>query len=83
MWNHFDNEEERTQNRVEGDNNKMRLFCGAAKPNIGKAVKLLQQYETTATDKYKNATKRYAKKPYATPEIQVREAKFNLNSWSF
>ena len=31
MWNHFDNEEERTQNRVEGDNNKMRLFCGAAK----------------------------------------------------
>ena len=50
----------------------MRLFCGVAKPNIDKAVKLLQQYETTATDKYKNATKKYAKKPYATPEIQVR-----------
>ena len=54
----------------------MRLFCGAAKPNIDKAVKLIQQYETTATDKYKNATKRYAKNPYATPETQVREAKF-------
>ena len=56
----------------------MRLFCGVAKPNIDKAVKLLQQYETTATDKYKNATKRYAKKPYATPEIQAVQRISNL-----
>lgn len=58
MWNHFDNDEERTQNRVEGDNNKMRLHCGADKPNIDKAVKLLQIYDATATEKYKNASKR-------------------------
>ena len=43
MWNHYDNPYERTQNRVEGDNNKMKLYCGAANPNIDKAVRLLQQ----------------------------------------
>jgi len=30
----------------------MKLFCGAAQPNISKAVKLLRQYETTAHEKY-------------------------------
>ena len=30
MWNHYDNYDERTNNRVEGDNNKMKLFCDAA-----------------------------------------------------
>ena len=36
MWNHFDNEGERTNNRVEGDNLRMKKFCGASKPNIDK-----------------------------------------------
>ena len=54
MWNHFDNVYERT-NHVEGDNNKMKLFCGAGNPRIDKAVRLLKQYETTSTDKFKNA----------------------------
>jgi hypothetical protein len=57
MWNHFDNHHERTNNRVEGDNNRMKLFCGAAEPKIDKAVTLLQQYESTASDKYENAKK--------------------------
>jgi hypothetical protein len=26
MWNHWDNHDERTNNRVEGDNNKMKNF---------------------------------------------------------
>ncbi len=56
MWNHFDNIYERTNNHVEGDNNKMKLFCGAANPNVDKAVHLLQQYETTSSDKYKFKT---------------------------
>ncbi len=50
MWNQFDNENERTNNRVEGDNLKMKKFCGASNPNIDKAVRLLQQYEATSTD---------------------------------
>ncbi|CAF0715286.1 unnamed protein product, partial [Brachionus calyciflorus] len=44
--NHYDNDHERTQNRVEGDNNRMKLFCGAANPSINKALRLLQQYES-------------------------------------
>ena len=43
MWNHFDNHDDRTNNRVEGDNNKMKLFRGASDPKIDKATKLLQQ----------------------------------------
>jgi len=38
MWNHFDNDDDRINNIVEGDNNKMRIFCGAAQPDISKAV---------------------------------------------
>lgn len=48
--NHSDNDEERTQNRVEGDNIKIRLFCGAAISNIVKVVKLLQSYKTTTVN---------------------------------
>ena len=76
MWNHFDNHEERTNNRVEGDNNKMKLFCGAADPKIDKAVGLLQQYEVTAKDKYENAKKENAKAPAQKPEVALREANF-------
>ena len=66
MWNHFDNDDDRINNTVEGDNNKMRIFCGAAQPDISKAVRLLRIYETTAHDKYKNAQKKSAhiKKPF-------------------
>jgi len=76
MWNHFDNKYERTNNHVEGDNNKMKLFCGAANPNVDKAVRLLQQYETTSSDKYKNAKKSTAKPPYKRPDQQKRDANF-------
>ena len=45
--NHFDNNHDRTNNRVEGDNNKIKLHCGAAEPKIDKAVELLQTWEVT------------------------------------
>ena len=41
MWNHWDNHNERTNNRVEGD-------------NIDKAVGILQMYELDAREKYLN-----------------------------
>ena len=76
MWNHFDNHDERTNNRVEGDNNKMKLFRGASDPKIDKATKLLQQYETTAKDKYNNAKKENAKAPAQKADVALREANF-------
>ncbi len=33
MWNHYENRYERTNNRAEDDNNKMKLFCGASNPS--------------------------------------------------
>ena len=59
----FDKKQGRTNNRVEGDNNRMKLFCGAADPKIDKAVTLLQHYESTASDKYENAKKADARLP--------------------
>jgi hypothetical protein len=35
MWNHYDNDDDRTNNA------RMKCFCGAANPNIDKAVGLL------------------------------------------
>ena len=39
----------------------MKKFCGAANPNIDKAVDLLRTYEASARDKYLNAKKSTAK----------------------
>ena len=60
MWIHLDNHEERSNNRVDGDNFKMKIF-GAADPQIDKAFGLLRQYEKTARDKYLNAKKQNAR----------------------
>ena len=35
----------------------MKLLWGSAQPEIGEAVTLLRQYETTGNDKYNNAIK--------------------------
>ncbi len=40
----------------------MKLFCGAAHPEIGKAVWLFCQNETTTHAKYKNSQNRTARK---------------------
>jgi len=49
----------RLENRIEGDNARMKCFCGAANPNIDKAVGLLITYdEASARDKYENAKKK-------------------------
>ena len=53
----------------------MKSFCGAADPQIDKAVRLLRQYEKTASDKYLNAKKPNARTPSQRPETSIREAK--------
>ena len=40
FWNHFDTEGPRTNNNVEGYNNKLKLYVGAAKPNIYKILEI-------------------------------------------
>ena len=54
----------------------MKLFCGAADPKIDKAVTLLQQYESTASDKYENAKKADARAPPVKQDVAIREANF-------
>ena len=54
-WNQFENLGKLTNNDVEGDNGKMKCYCGAAKPCINKAVELLQQYDKTSQVKHENA----------------------------
>ena len=41
--------------------NYMNDCCGAAHPDISKAVKLLQGYESKAADKYRNASRKEAR----------------------
>jgi hypothetical protein len=38
-------------NRVEGDNLKMKKYCGASNPNIIKAITLLKVYEAKSHTK--------------------------------
>ena len=76
LWNHFSTRDERTNNRVEGDNGKMKLACGAAKPNIDKAVALLKQFELGAQIKYANGKIPSARAPPQAPDIIRREAEF-------
>ena len=76
MWSHWDNHGDRTNNRVEGDNNRMKLFCGAADPKIDKAIGLLQQYETTVKHKYMNSKKSTAKAPPQRGDDAIRDANF-------
>ena len=42
MWNHWDNHDDRTNNRIEGYNTRMTNYCGASDPKIDKAVNLIK-----------------------------------------
>lgn len=70
MWNHFDNNHDRTNNCVEGANSKIKSFCEATLP--------IQQYESTARDKYFNAKKENAHKSRENNSHFLRNEKFKL-----
>ena len=77
MWNHYDNDDDdRTNNRIQGDNARMKCFCGAANTIIDKAVGLLITYEASARDKYENAKKSNARAPQRNPDVANRETNF-------
>ena len=63
-------------NRVEGDNTKMKSYCGAADPKIHKACHLLRLYESTAFDKYYNAKKPNSKQARVRLEDRLKEERF-------
>jgi hypothetical protein len=78
MWNHYQTDYGRTNNPVEGQNNKMKLYCGAAHPDIFKATKLLRQYESTNSDKFDNAIGANGKSDKQSQETRDRNLLFNL-----
>ena len=55
VWNHFSTEGNRTNNNVEGYNNRLKNFVGAASPNIYKAAEIFQQEEVQSAIKYAKA----------------------------
>ena len=64
LWNHFNTiDKPRTNNNVEGYNRKLGNHCGAAHPNIYKAVDIFQKEEVQSYEKYKSA-ERGCKAPY-------------------
>ena len=50
-WNHFDNEDDRTNNRVEGYNNKLDKYLNSH-PNIWKFIIKIKSEETNASLTY-------------------------------
>jgi hypothetical protein len=52
------------------------FLCGAANPNIDKAVSLLITYETSARDKYENAKRSSARSSQRNPEVAIKETNF-------
>jgi len=67
-WNHFENKDDRTNNRVESYNLSMKKFVSAAHPDIHKAVKALKGFETTATANFN-----LAKMPDARQKLSRRQ----------
>ena len=55
FWNHFSTEDPRTNNNVEGYNNKLKCFVGAASPNIFKMVEIFKNEESTADKAFRKA----------------------------
>jgi hypothetical protein len=54
VWSHGTTEGERTNNRVEGDNGRMKMFCKSAHPDINTAVNQIEKNLTTTIDKFNN-----------------------------
>ena len=48
FWNHYHTIGCRTTNPIEGYNNKLKVYVGAAKPNIYKAIRVFKKEETSA-----------------------------------
>jgi len=78
LWNHYATTGPRTNNHVEGYNNKLKCFVGAAKPNIFKIVSIFKNEETNSDKKFRKATADPPSKPpprdtyYADKDVKLK-----------
>ena len=87
-WNHFSNPDDRTNNRVESYNLKMRKFVGAAQPEINKAVNAPKGFETTATNTYlraklKDARANPSRREWHDCEVILKRSKAQYSAGKF
>jgi hypothetical protein len=68
---------DKTNNRVEGDNNRMKKYHQSSKPNITTAVNNLRLFEALACNKYENAKKMGAKQPNQAKHDFQKDVEFN------
>ena len=79
FWNHFDTVGPRTNNNIEGYNNKLKLYVGAAKPNIYKILQILKNEETSTDKAFRQAIATPPFKPPPKKSYYVeKEIKFNI-----
>ena len=76
LWNHFKTQYERTNNRAEGYNSKLKKFMSSAKPQISKAVAFLKSEDNEASLKYFKALKPDSKKIPQNSKDLERDVKF-------
>ena len=55
LWNHYDTVGPRTNNNLEGYNNKLKTHVSRAHPSIFKSIELFQTQETNSFVKYRHA----------------------------
>ena len=78
LWKHYATTGPRTNNHVEGYNNKLKCFVGAAKPNIFKIVSIFKNEETNSDKKFRKATADPPSKPpprdtyYADKDVKLK-----------
>ncbi len=78
IWNHFNTKCKRTNNPVEGNNNKMKCFCDIKEPCMSKAADLLRQYDATSCNKYDFAKSELAGRIPQNRNNVEREANLRL-----
>ena len=78
ILNHFYTIGPRTNNNIEGYNNKLKLFVGAANPNIYKILEIFKNEETSADKSFRQACQIPPYKPTPRKNFVDKDVKFKL-----
>ena len=79
FWNHFLTDGPRTNNNIEGYNHRLKLFVGAANPNIYKVLTIFKNEETSADKSFRQACQNPPSKPPPRKNYFVdKDSKFKL-----
>ena len=87
-WNHFSNPDDRTNNKVDSYNLKIRKFVSAAQPEINKAVNAPKGFETAATNTYlraklKDARANPSRREWHDHEVILKRSKAQYSAGKF